>query len=78
MTEFDPATANTAETAEQARELARAWANGRRSHWNEILDMEPRDSMGPIGDARQRSVVNCAEADAAEVAKWAALAQALS
>lgn len=69
--EFDPATAHEARDARQAAALAMAWANGKRSHWNLILEMEPSS------DARAASIARCAEADAAEVAKWGALARML-
>lgn len=62
--EFDPAYASTARTADEALELARAWADGRRS-W---MNLGPHEPYTP-------DVI--AAMDAQEVVKWGALAQAL-
>lgn len=74
--DFDPATAQDATTAEEALALSTAWAKGTRSWWNQILDFEARDQLGVTDGARQQSFVACAQADSAEVAKWAALVPA--
>jgi hypothetical protein len=54
----------------EAMDLAMKWATGQRSHWSERL----------TGDAtpRPRTFTECAQADAAEVEKWCAVARALA
>lgn len=75
--DFDPRTAQDATTSEEAMELARAWADGRRSWWNLMMEMEPRARTGEVAEgARQQTWIAAEEADAAEVAKWAALVPA--
>lgn len=72
MTDFDPATATTATTREQAVELARAWADGRRS-WAKTIER-----FGHSGYAEGHSQ-RCTTAvlDAQEVIKWTAMAAVL-
>lgn len=54
-----------------ARALMEDWAQGRRSHINELMAMEVDV------DHRQATLVAVAQADAQEVVKWAAVYQAL-
>lgn len=56
----------------EAAQLAKAWANGEFSHHNLFMEMEasPED--------RVQTMVAVARADAAEVVKYSALAQALA
>lgn len=69
---FDPLTATTASTSAEALELARAWADGRRSWWNQILHHE-------VGsEARQESLVRCAQMDAETSQTWSAIASAMA
>lgn len=58
-------------TAADALANALDWAEGRRSWWNEMLTAEA--SL----DHRPQTLAAIAQADASEVVKWAALAQAL-
>lgn len=53
--------------------LARAfdWAEGKLSHWNEMLTAEASF------DHRPQTLAAIAQADAFEAMKWAAIAQAL-
>jgi len=62
--DFDPARAQTAATSDEAVELARAWADGRRSWCN--LGPNPPYTFDVI-----------AAMDAQEVVKWGALARTL-
>lgn len=64
VAEFDPSQAHTARTADQAMQLALAWADGRRS-W---INLGPREPYTP-------DVI--AVMDAQEVVKWTAVAVAL-
>lgn len=61
----------TVEHSWDAIRLARAWACGERSHHNLFLELE----AGP--EQRVQTLVAVAQADAAEVVKYSALAQAL-
>ena len=54
-------------TAEQARRLMLEWACGSRSHWDEFRAYNYSPEQGI------RIEVECARADAAETAKWAAV-----
>jgi kynureninase len=65
---FDPNTAMTATTADEALELARAWADGRRS-WLSVVLGQGYDSLG----GRDQTI---AVMDAQEVVKWSALSAA--
>lgn len=58
-------------TAGAALENAIEWATGRRSHLNVMMEVEG------LVEHRPQTLAACAQADAAEVVKWAALAQAL-
>jgi len=62
-------------TREEALRQALNWAEGRLSHLNEMMAMENSHGDGEVD--RQKTLVATAQADAAEVAKWAALASAL-
>lgn len=59
-----------------AIELARDWAESRRSHINVFLNVEPQHPLGGPLD-RPATLAAVAQADAAEVGKWSALAVAL-
>jgi hypothetical protein len=58
-------------TSQEAMMLALDWAEGRRSHWNEMLTAEASF------DHRPQTLAAIAQADAAEVVKWTAIATAL-
>lgn len=58
--------------SDAALALALDWAEGRRSYTNEFMKVE----VGP--DQRQQTLLLVAQADAAEAAKWAQVAVALS
>ena len=58
-------------TKSEALSLALDWAEGRRSHLNEMITAESRF------DHRPSTLASCAAADAAEVVKWTALAAVL-
>lgn len=58
-------------TREQAVQHALDWAEGRLSHLNEMMGAENGV------ENRTLTLAHCAQADAAEVVKWSALAQAL-
>jgi kynureninase len=64
---FDPNIAMTATTADEALELARAWADGRRS-WLNVVGQ----GYGSLGERDQTIAVM----DAQEVVKWSALSAA--
>jgi hypothetical protein len=58
-------------TAAEAREQMLDWAEGRKSNWNVICDLTPVEQ-------RAEAIARAAEADAAEVAKWGAVAASLA
>lgn len=60
-------------TREEAVALAMDWAAGRRSTWNTYAEL----GLHAEPDQRARCWAACAEADAAEVVKWTAIAQVL-
>lgn len=65
-------------TAAEALARALDYADGRLSHINEYMAMEPHDDHGgPTGGARQVTMALCEFADTQEVVKWSALAVAL-
>lgn len=57
--------------AQEARDLALDYAEGRRSNQNLMLEVEASVEHRP------QTLVAVAQADAAEVVKWAAIAQML-
>lgn len=57
----------------EAMALALDWAEGRLSHNNRLMSLEP----GEPGENRQQTMVAIYEADAIEAKKWAAVAVAL-
>lgn len=59
-------------TYDEAMQNALDWAEGRRSHINEFLTVEP----GP--ESRPQTLAALAQADAAEVVKWTAIARVLA
>jgi hypothetical protein len=63
--------ADRPQTAEQAMELALDWANGKRSHTNIIMDMEP----GP--EHRQDTLRIINEMDARTAEMWANIAASM-
>lgn len=58
-------------TASAAREEMLAWAGGHLSHWNVICDVTSVEQRG-------EAIARAAEADAAEAAKWGAVASSLA
>lgn len=59
-------------TADKAFSTALDWAEGRKSHWNEMLSAEASF------DQRPQTLAAIVQADAAEVVKWTAIAAVLS
>lgn len=62
-------------TSTEALAEALDWAEGRKSHWNEYARLAA-GSETTEGNAMAQAA--CAQADAAEVVKWSALAGALA
>lgn len=66
---------------DSAMALAMLWATGRLSHWNEIMSHETTavayevQGVTQFENDRQKSFVECARADAAEVERWCAVAR---
>lgn len=59
-------------TYAEAMQNALDWAEGRKSHCNEFLSVEPG------AESRVQTLAALAQADAAEVMKWAAIARVLT
>ena len=59
-------------TSDEAMALAFDWAEGRRSHWNEMLAVEASF------ESRPQTLAAVAQADAAEVVKWTSISSALA
>ncbi len=59
-------------THDEALALALDWAEGRKSHWNEMLTAEVDFSRRP------QTLAAISQADAYEVVRWSALASALA
>jgi hypothetical protein len=58
-------------TREEAMQNALDWAEGRKSHWNEFITAEATT------ESRPQTLAALAQADAAEVVKWTAIAAVL-